>query len=162
MEKSNKGISLISLIVTIIVIIILAGISFFSGLGTQEKANFSKFTEEINNIRVSVANYRSESLVTYDDANYGFKKVYVKNAPSSFSSFSGDGADKIGYLVDFNLIDYSLAGYGNQEITGEQVVFEKDDVFVFDSKGIIYYALGREYDGKIYYNAKTYREKGGN
>ena len=37
MEKNNKGISLISLIITIIVIIILASIVIFNGLDTPDR-----------------------------------------------------------------------------------------------------------------------------
>ena len=155
MGKSD-GVSLISLIVTIICIIIIATISVFSGFGTPEMAAFSKFTEEINNVKVAITNKRAENFAEYDNADYGFTKVIVKNAPASFSTF--DSSEVTGYLVNFDKIDYSLIDYGNGVITDGEVEFEKDDVFVYDSKGIVYYVLGYEYEDKIYYNAKTYIE----
>ena len=61
MTKQNKGISLISLIITIIVIIILAAIVIFSGMGTPEKAQLSAVISDIDNVQTAV-----------DQAYYGF------------------------------------------------------------------------------------------
>ena len=61
MEKQNRGISLISLIITIIVIIILAAIVIFSGMGTPEKAQLSAVISDIDNVQTAV-----------DQAYYGF------------------------------------------------------------------------------------------
>ena len=54
MEKQNLGISLISLIITIIVIIRLAAIVSFSGMGTPEKAQGSAVISDIENVRTAV------------------------------------------------------------------------------------------------------------
>ena len=51
---SSKGISLISLIITIIVIIILAAIVIFSGMGTPEKAQLSAVISDIDNVQTAV------------------------------------------------------------------------------------------------------------
>ena len=61
MKKQNRGISLISLIITIIVIIILAAIVIFSGMGTPEKAQLSEVISDIDNVQTAV-----------DQAYYGF------------------------------------------------------------------------------------------
>ena len=61
MNKQNRGISLISLIITIIVIIILAAIVIFSGMGTPEKAQLSAVISDIDNVQTAV-----------DQAYYGF------------------------------------------------------------------------------------------
>ena len=50
----SKGISLISLIITIIVIIILAAIVIFSGMGTPEKAQLSVVISDIDNVQTAV------------------------------------------------------------------------------------------------------------
>lgn len=54
MSKSKFGISLISLIITVIVIIILAAIVIFSGMGTPEKAQLSKVISDIDNVQTAV------------------------------------------------------------------------------------------------------------
>ena len=61
MKKQNRGISLISLIITIIVIIILATIVIFSGMGTPEKAQLSAVISDMDNVQTAV-----------DQAYYGF------------------------------------------------------------------------------------------
>ena len=61
MKKQNRGISLISLIITIIVIIILPAIVIFSGMGTPEKAQLSAVISDIDNVQTAV-----------DQAYYGF------------------------------------------------------------------------------------------
>ena len=61
MKKQDRGISLISLIITIIVIIILAAIVIFSGMGTPEKAQLSAVISDIENVQTAV-----------DQAYYGF------------------------------------------------------------------------------------------
>ena len=55
----NKGISLITVIVTIIVIIILSAIALYSGFGTPEQARLSSFMDAIDNIRNEVRNCKS-------------------------------------------------------------------------------------------------------
>ena len=49
--KNQKGVSLIALVITIIVVIILAAIAFNSSTSTIEKANYSKFTTNIGEVR---------------------------------------------------------------------------------------------------------------
>lgn len=156
MFKNNNGISLISLIITIIVIIILASIAYFSGFRTPETAMLSKFTEEISNLRTSVATVRANNAIEKDDENYGFKYVHLVNAPDRFISFSNDDSDKTGYLVDISVLDYKPANRGKGTISGDQVNFGKDDVYVYDKNGAIYYVGGFLDDGKVYYNAITF------
>lgn len=77
MKKVHQGISLISLIITIIVIVILAGFSIFSGFGVIDKANFSKFAndipEEIDGDRlvwyVKRLNHRQKDIIEIDNKN---------------------------------------------------------------------------------------------
>ncbi len=58
--KTNKGVSMISLVITIIVIIILAAVAFGSSTDTIENANFSNFTNDI----AEVQNLLTEKAVT--------------------------------------------------------------------------------------------------
>lgn len=56
MKKNMKyGLSLISLIITVIVIIILATIVIFSGLKTPDRANFAKFAEDFSSYKTAIA-----------------------------------------------------------------------------------------------------------
>ena len=63
MKKKNRGISLISLIITIIVIIILAAIVIFSGMGTPENTQLSAVISDIDNVQTAVNEAYNEFYV---------------------------------------------------------------------------------------------------
>ena len=67
---NNRGISLVSVTITIIVIIILSSIAIFSGFDTPNQAFLSEFTSEINSIKVSVGEKRAENMIESGE-NYG-------------------------------------------------------------------------------------------
>lgn len=156
----NKGISLISVIISIICIIILASIVIFTGLETPDNALFSDFAEEISNIRTSLATKRANNFMEYGDEDYGFREVELVGAPDNFVSFSKGSGNKIGHLVDLNLLDYNVRIRGKGTVDGT-VTFKQDDVFVYDKNGAIYYVLGYNNEDKIYYNVITYENVGG-
>lgn len=154
---NNKGITLISLIITIISIIILAAIAIFNRESTPEYAIFSNFTAELDSIKTAVAMKRASGIENHDDENYGFKKVTIAEAPEKFKSF--DEGSCTGYLIDFATIGYKPAGKGLETLAGDVVTFEVNDVYVYDKNGVPYYAKGFANEGKIYFNMNSYIEK---
>lgn len=156
--KSNSGVSIITVIITIIVIIILASISI-SQIGSQEKANYAKFVQEMQEVQKGVETKRlSNYKYGKKYANDGFCKVIVEGSvPSSFEAEVKDG-NKIGYLVDLEYLGYSnlVTGqaYTNFVADGENiktVTFGQDDVYVYDADGTVYYARGFLSEGVMYY-----------
>ena len=156
--KNNNGISLISLIVTIIAIIIIAGISYFEGLDTPKTATRSKFTDEVMSIKTELATVRAKNYMEHDDMNYGFEKVILVDAPTEFISFSGESAD-VGYLINLEMFGFKPQNRGKAEVTSGSVTFKKDDVYVYDKNGAVYYAKGFQEDDTIYYNSKSFVEE---
>lgn len=154
---NNKGITLISLIITIICIIILAAIAIFSSESTPEYAIFSNFTEELDSIKTAVAMKRASGIEKQDNENYGFTKVNIIAAPEEFKSF--DEGSCTGYLIDFSTLGYKPTGKGLETLAGDTVTFEVNDVYVYDKNGVPYYAKGFESEGKIYFNMNSYIEK---
>ena len=148
--KRNKGISLVTLVITIVIIIILAAISMYAFF-SQEKANFARFVQEFEEVRKGVETKRlinAENDIEYIDE--GFSKVYVTGSiPYNFISLeSQDGKDSA-YLVDLHDIGYDELrtgrDYPNFKQEGENiktVTFGKDDVYVYDSTGRLFYAKG--------------------
>lgn len=156
MCKNNAGVSLFTLIITIVSIVILAGIALFNSLDTPDNAMFSKFSDEVDSLRISVGVYRARCLVDYDDENYGFNPVQLVDAPEEFISFSGDASD-MGYVIDLDLIDFKPTVRGKGDVNVNKVTFGKDDVFVYDKNGRIYYAKGFSNSDKLYYNATSFK-----
>lgn len=155
MSKRNLGVSLISLIITIIVIIILASISFFGGMRTPENALLANFDEEVNNVRTALATYRAGLFEEYGDMDYEAKVVEIIDAPSEFVSIS-DSSTK-GYVVDMSKLNYSTKVIAKDAFEGDTVTFDVDDVIVYDKLGAVYYAKGYRDEDKLYYNVKCYK-----
>lgn len=156
--KSNSGVSIITVIITIIVIIILASISI-SQIGSQEKASYAKFAQEMQEVQKGVETKRlSNYKYGKEYANDGFYKVIVTGSvPSDFEVITENGQD-IGYLVDLEYLGYDnlVTGqaYTNFVADGENVktvTFGQDDVYVYDADGTVYYARGFLSEGVMYY-----------
>ena len=54
LRKNEKGVSLIALVITIVVVIILAAIAFNSSTNTIGKANYSKFVTNISEVQSAI------------------------------------------------------------------------------------------------------------
>ena len=160
--KMNKGISLITLVVTIVVLIILTTIGFRSMSNVPDEANFTKYNQVMKNVQVAVerAKIRNSAKGTTEaDLTDGFKKVYLEKVPSDFVSF-GESDEKVrGYLVGLDEIGYLEAEYGkaynNYEAEDTLTFGEKEfDVYVFDEEWNVYYLKGLNYNGSMNYNLK--------
>ena len=86
MKKQNRGISLISLIITIIVIIILAAIVIFSGMGTPEKAQLAEGIQD-NTVTTIKNNLKIGDYVLYEgDTNNSYT---LDSSLTGFASENG-------------------------------------------------------------------------
>ena len=74
MKKSNSGITLVSLVITIIVLLILASITVYSGIGTIRSARLTKFTTELKIMQQKVNelynSYTNEKSVIVNGIEY--------------------------------------------------------------------------------------------
>ena len=146
MKKQNRGISLISLIITIIVIIILAAIVIFSGMGTPEKAQLSAVISDIDNVQTAV-----------DQAYYGFYteksvagEVWTKSqfyeavatGETNRDNLTGTGIVPIGEvgMVKMNLPKYEGRSWG----------VAVEDIDDHTQVGSVVLCPGFESNGKIY------------
>lgn len=157
MYRNNFGITTMSLIITIVIIILLASISFYFAFDTPDRAILSDFSSEVNEIKVGVATYRAENAVL-DDENKDFIKVVVKNAPDKFASFSSDSGDVIGYAIDLSVLKFNGTKRGLEKITNGEVEFGVDDVYIYDKNGTVYYVKGFDFDDRLYYNPNLFVE----
>ena len=119
--KRNKGITLIALVVTIIVLLILAGISInaLSGqngllnraIEAKEKTSIAQ-TEEA--IKVAIMDAASQGLETIKDAN--LKEALNNNVGAGKYEITGDEAN--GWIVTVDEKEYKISSTGNMEDTG--------------------------------------------
>lgn len=138
-----------SLVVTIIIVIILATILIQTSSSLPGDATYVKFSEELINVESAIDTLRTQNAGkgdTKEKINAGFREVTLKNAPNDFESFDTVGTDVKGYLVNLKTIGYTNAEYGQSYDDGKTVIeFLKDDVYVYDATGTVYYVKGIEY-----------------
>lgn len=162
-NKSQKGISMIALVITIIVIVILATIAIKSNDGAINEANIATYKHELKDVEVSVSQTRIKNQQGGIGEEYketGFYPIAIENPPEDFVSFSDD--DYYGYIVDLNYVknketkkgfDYKKYMFGSENKT---ITFGKNgrdnDVYIYDATGKVYYAKGFYVDGGVYYS----------
>ena len=144
--KSQIGLTLITLVITIVVIIILAAIGFIATGNTLDEAVSIKFEQEISEVKKGVETIKlinSKQGIDEQTINKSFKKVLVENPPSNFISFDTDKLTA--YLVDLDVIDYKKVknGQAYKDLnSGDTVTFDEDDVYIYDKLGTVYYVKG--------------------
>lgn len=158
--KKQKGVSMITVIITIVVVIILTSIAMETSSDVPDQANLVKYKQEMKNVQTGVENQKVKNAAkgnTEAKLTAGFEKVYLENAPAEFVSFGEYHEDVRGYLVNLEKIGYEEAEYGQAYKNyneGDTLVFgEKEyDVFVFDADWKVFYIKGLKYDGSMNYS----------
>lgn len=118
--KENKGITLVALVVTIIVLLILAGVTIALVLGQDgifskaevaaEKTNES---QELDQVRLAVLEARTNSLVDKTDLKTELEKSINKVYPGATVEQTGEGED-ISYTITLpNGNQYIVEANGN-------------------------------------------------
>lgn len=141
----KKGITILTLTVTILVLAIISGVVIYNSKVTLEKVNKNEFVVEILNIETAVNNYYSD-----------FGKYPVKNSISinildfsehEKSQFLNETVtnDMVTlYEIDLALIGINKTIFGNDADALDKYVLSKET-------GKIYYLMGIEYEDDIYY-----------
>lgn len=144
---------MISLVVTVIVVVILAMMIIQTSSSLPSDATYVKFAEELTSVEGAIESIRTQNAGKGDSEeqiNAGFRKVTLRNAPGGFESFDSVGVDTTGYIVDLNIIGYGNAAFGQDYDEGKtEIEFLKDDIYVYDATGTVYYAKGIEYKSEI-------------
>ncbi len=164
-NKKNSGISLVALVITIIIIIIIAMIVLVQSYNVVDKANYSQFVNDIQNIENKANSmqlqFQKEKRDDYSFSALGFKKVIVNKAPWTFRS-----ADKdiiTGYVVDLNTLELASINRGKGSIpSSNEVSFGSNtDLFIIDNGGKVFYLSGFPDDNNaIHYNSNVTKSKG--
>ena len=170
----NQGISLISLIITIIVIIILAAIVIFSGLGTPDSAQFSNFTQQVDNVYMAVMNQHGDLKVKhalsgdYRTDEQIYLEIAIGQDKGQYAVMQNTDTPETGNST--NGIQYSTTNGCQRIIPATNYLTTKSGLklptirqnkesWYVTKDGRVFNATGYEYDGKTYYNASYYTAK---
>ena len=158
--KNNDGISIITLVITIISIIILFAISIFAMFNTTDSAEKSKFYHTISEVQTATDIKRKQSYIISSYLNSSgliepFDEIDIINPIESFldSNLSKEGVQ--GYLINLETLNISGSYIGNDfenTSNNKKAIFNQSDVFVYDKTGIVYYAKGYRIGDEIFYN----------
>lgn len=157
--KSEKGVSLISLGVAIIIMMIITSMLIYSTKDTMQVSKLNKMYDDISNLTDKVSAYYAQ----YGDIPI---KNKITEIPKGIESLMGAN-DQEGefYVLDLKSIDGLTLNYGrNYEAVKDNDNLnsndENNDVYIINKRSHnIFYLKGITVDGKDYYTNYTEGEK---
>lgn len=141
----KRGITILALVVTILVLSIISGAVLYTSKSSLEKVTKNEFVIEILNIETLVANYYN------DHGSYPANNSLSVNI-GEFSDFEKSQFEDETitndmvtlYEIDLGLIGIKKTIFGNNKDTLDKYVVSK-------KTGKVYYLLGIEYEGNTHY-----------
>ena len=175
MKRDNSGITLISLVITIIILFILSSIAIYSGVGTIRSARLTKFTVELKMMQQKVNelydSYTNNKSVIVNGIDYRGKGEYTTQTTNDGQTqmiktkqgiqdigknpeenFSTSELETIFSIEESGVTDREGYKYYDTE-TLQALGLENMEYtfFVNVEKRSIISTIGLEYDGNIYY-----------
>lgn len=134
--KNNKGITLVALIITIIIMLIIAGITLYNGTGILKEAEVEDVKTNMLLIQAQVKTYVEQAKFEGKDT---IDQVEVNGVQLSISESTADGYYQINNMADLNLADLDNSVY--------LISFDIDNI-----TADVYYVPGiTDSDGNTYY-----------
>lgn len=150
MIKSNKGISLLSLVITIVIMTIIASVAINKSSDRLEINNINKMINDIELLEDKVSNYylKYNVIPVVRDQNNNNQPIEYEYSTLLFDTDIND--DKVYYILDLAAMDGITLNYGQE---GFENINQSDDVYVINNKTHnIYYVKGIELD-EIFYHS---------
>lgn len=140
--KSARGVSLIALIITIAIIIIIAGVTIQNGKGRTDQAKIAKHNTNISTIQEEIESYyysKGGELPIKDLSLYPITKNPELLAEITKNSEQTD---------NFYILDFSRLG----KVSGKESVTSNGDVYIISAtRHNVYYSGGNVVNGRTYY-----------
>lgn len=150
MKKENKGVTLISLAITVAVLIILASIATYSGVEVIRKSKLDNFTIEMETMQAEVNSLYQKAngneTVEINGNTYTGSEIYNigKDLDSQASKVFKSGASGITDSTGYRIYD--------QDIIKELGIDSVEEKFFINiqTRSVVSYD-GLEYEGTVYY-----------
>lgn len=144
MKFNQKGITIIALVITIIVLIIITSVTVYSGSSVIKQAKLQTINTNMMLIQAKTKTLAEQAKFNNDTSNY--KGVIVSNI---------SGNDYIDKLVNDGVIEdtdnsYLLSTEDLQDLGLEKIDIEEGYIVNYDTEEVIY-VKGFENDGTTYY-----------
>ena len=143
--KKDRGITIIALIITIIVMLILASVTIEFGTGQVERA-------KLEDIKTTMLLIKGRAKIVVDKESFGEK--YDNTGMIKLADATGYNTSNLQSIIENldknNLYIWEQTAMDNNNI---QVTVTKTEFFVIDySTGEVYYSAGYTYQGETYYS----------
>ena len=161
--KNNKGITMISLVITIIVLIIVTSVTIYNGTAQLGIKRVNNLYADIDSISTKVAEYylKNEKLPVFEneyidsiDSQTKLEKIFKENgATTNITNVNDDGAY---YVIDLTKLDNLTLNYGDdyKEWSNTSTSDDLQNIYIINSvTHQIYFPHGVR-SGKDYYFAK--------
>ena len=135
-QFDNKGVTLISLVVTIVVLIILASIATYSGVNVIKESKLNKFTAEMKIMQTEVNNLYDR----YSNGEVSVLEIGKELDSEANNVFTGSASgitDSSGYRY-----------YDRETIESLEIEGVEEEFYVNVEKRSVISKLGIEYEGK--------------
>lgn len=145
-NKQDKGITLIALVITIIVMLILASVTIEIGTGQVERA-------KLEDIKTTMLLIKGRAQIVADKESFG--ETYDNTGMLKLENATNYNTSKLQSIFN-NLEDTSKLYIWEQEAMDNNsidVEITNTEFFVIDySTGEVYYSIGFTYQGNTYYS----------
>ena len=140
---NNKGITIIALIITIILMLILVTVTFNIGTEEIEKA-------KLEDLKTTMLLIKGRAQIVADKNDFG--ESYDNTGMLKLEDATGFDTSKIQSIVEdtSNLYIWEQSAMDNNNV---DVEISKEEFYIIDYvTGEVYYSLGYPYDGTVYYS----------
>ena len=148
----KKGITLATLVITMVVLVILSGVVISNARGIIQKSELAKFGEELKTIEDIIKEYyiSNGNFPVIEEKKYSSEQVISLNVSGFDSELKqeiekNDDEDCTFYEIDYEAIKVTLEDRGLQNTA--------DDIYVVSSlSNKVYYVKGLQIGDEIYFS----------
>ena len=153
--KNKKGVTLLSLTITIVILLIVSNITIYSVANNLEIKNLKDMQNDIENLKDKVSNY----YVKYGTLPIVKNKKYTDLSNIQEAGVINEEVDKGDfYVIDLSALENLTLNYGKdyENIQAEDNINDLEDIYIInDVSHNIFYAKGIKLNDKFYYTNYT-------
>ena len=136
--RKNKGITMISLVITIIVLLILTSITIYNGLAQLGIKRVNNLYADIDSISTKVAEYylKNETIPIYNDPYVNnkdeLKAMFIANGATETEELINVNDEGAYYVIDLSKLDNLTLNYGDDYKTWNSSEPKSQNVYIIN------------------------------
>ena len=137
--RKNKGITMISLVITIIVLLILTSVTIYNGLAQLGIKRVNNLYADIDSISTKVAEYylKNETIPIYNDPYVNnkdeLKAMFIANGATETEELINVNDEGAYYVIDLSKLDNLTLNYGDDYKTWNSSEPKSQNVYIINT-----------------------------